>query len=221
MRDEGGGMKFTAADQDLAGGTDPWSMNRDRKSQGWEGRLAPADVKRHSASGGKPPFLTLRFSRRFLTVSTLSFSISLPSFSIVSLFLSVSLFGVACATNQGARSIPPEVESTISTIGEEIAAERYDKVYNEASDLWRNTSSLEESTATFKTLRTKLGPVESRTLQSATEQQNSGGPLKGRAYIVNYRTKFQNGEGMETFTLVERDGGWLLARYFVNSTALK
>ena len=82
-------------------------------------------------------------------------------------------------------------------------------------------STLEESTATFKTLANKLGPVENRTLQSATEQQNSGGPLKGRAYIVSYRTKFQNGEGMETFTLVERDGRWLLARYFVNSTALK
>jgi hypothetical protein len=63
--------------------------------------------------------------------------------------------------------------------------------------------------------------VENRTLQSATEQQNSGGPLKGRAFIVAYRTKFQNAEGMETLTLVERDGRWKLARYFVNSTALK
>ena len=75
--------------------------------------------------------------------------------------------------------------------------------------------------ATFKDPTDQTGPVENRTLQSATEQQNSGGPLKGRAYIVTYRTKFQNGEGMETFTLVERDGRWLLARYFVNSTALK
>jgi uncharacterized protein DUF4019 len=113
------------------------------------------------------------------------------------------------------------VESTIGTINEEIAAERYDKIYNDASELWRQDSTLEQSTATFKTLRSKLGAVENRTLQSATEQQNSSGPLKGRAYIVTYRTKFQNSEGMETFTLVERDGRWLLARYFVNSTALK
>jgi hypothetical protein len=63
--------------------------------------------------------------------------------------------------------------------------------------------------------------VENRMLQSAIEEQNSGGPLTGRAYIVIYRTKFQKGEGMETFTLVERDNRWLLARYFVNSTALK
>lgn len=133
----------------------------------------------------------------------------------------LSIFSLACATNQGSRSLPPEVESTIATIGDEIAAERYEKIYNDASELWRQSATLAESIATFKTLRSKLGPVETRTLQSATEQQNSGGSLKGRAYIVAYRTKFQNAEGMETFTLVERDGHWLLARYFVNSTALK
>ena len=135
--------------------------------------------------------------------------------------LFVSLFAFGCAANQVRQSLPPEVESAIGTISDEIAAERYDKIYNDASELWRQNSTLDESTASFKTLRTKLGPVENRTLQSATEQQNSGGPLKGRAYIVAYRTKFQNGEGMETFTLVERAGHWLLARYFVNSTALK
>ncbi|MGH9875247.1 MAG: DUF4019 domain-containing protein [Pyrinomonadaceae bacterium] len=136
------------------------------------------------------------------------------------LFL-VALSGLACATNQGRRSLPPEVESAIGRINDEIAAERYDKIYNDASELWRQDATIEESIATFKALRTKLGPVENRTLQSATEQQNSGGMMKGRAFIVSYRTKFQNGEGMETFTLVERDGRWLLARYFVNSTALK
>jgi hypothetical protein len=36
-----------------------------------------------------------------------------------------------------------------------------------------------------------------------------------------YQTRFQQGDGMETFTLVEQNGRWLLARYFVNSTALK
>jgi len=138
------------------------------------------------------------------------------------LLLLVAVMSFACSSsNRGSQSIPPEVESTISSISEEIAAERYDKIYDEASELWRQDATLEESTANFKTLRTKLGPLENRMLQSVTEQQNSGGPLKGRAYIVTYRTKFHNAEGMETFTLVERGGHWLLARYFVNSTALK
>jgi hypothetical protein len=137
------------------------------------------------------------------------------------LMLLVAVVSFACAANQERRSIPPEVESAISSINEEIAAERYDRIYEEASELWRQDNTLEESIASFKTLRTKLGAVGNRILQSATEQQNSSGPLKGRAYIVTYRTKFQNGEGMETFTLIERNGRWLLARYFVNSTALK
>jgi hypothetical protein len=135
--------------------------------------------------------------------------------------LLAAVLSFACAANQQRESIPPEVESAIGTINEEIAAERYDKIYNDAAELWRENAGLDDSIATFKTLRSKLGPVENRTLQSATEQQNSGGPLKGRSYIVTYRTKFQNGEGMETFTLVERNGHWLLARYFVNSTALR
>jgi len=127
----------------------------------------------------------------------------------------------ACAASQERKTVPPEVESAISTVADEIAAERYEKVYQDAAELWRQGASLEESVQTFKTLRSRLGPVENRVLQAAKEQQNSGGQLKGRVYIVNYRTKFQNAEGMETFTLVERDGRWLLARYFVNSTALK
>jgi hypothetical protein len=139
----------------------------------------------------------------------------------IGLLLLIALFTFACAAKQTRGSLPSEVESAIGTINDEIAAERYDKIYNDASELWRQDATLEESTATFKALRTKLGVVENRTLQAVTEQQNSGGPLKGRAFIVTYRTKFQNGEGMETFTLVERDGRWLLARYFVNSTALK
>ncbi len=138
------------------------------------------------------------------------------------LVLLMAVLSCACASsNYGSRSLPSEVESTVSTLTEEIAAERYDKIYNQASELWRQDATLEESAASFKTLRTKLGPVENRMVQSAIEQQNSGGPLKGRAYLVTYRTKFQNGEGMETFTLIEQDGRWLLARYSVNSTALK
>jgi hypothetical protein len=113
------------------------------------------------------------------------------------------------------------VESAINTISDEIAAERYDKIYTDASELWRQDATLEDSTTTFKKLRAKLGLVESRMSLVAREEQNSGGPLKGRVYIVAFRTKFQNGEAMETFTMVERDGRWLLARYFVNSTALK
>lgn len=139
---------------------------------------------------------------------------------VYSAILLISILGVACGLKGERRTVPPEVDATIAAVRDDIAAERYEKIYNESSELWKEAASLEQSIATFKTLRTKLGTVENRTFQSAVEQENSGGPLKGRVFIVTYRTKFQNGEGMETFTLVERNGQWLLARYFVNSTAL-
>jgi Protein of unknown function (DUF4019) len=143
-----------------------------------------------------------------------------PSLRILLIALLISFVSLACGPPER-RSLPAEVESAIGTVSDDIAADRYEKIYTEGSELWRQDATLEQSIASFKTLRQKLGPVENRGLQSATEQTNSSGPLKGRAYIVTYRTKFQNGEGMETFTLVERKGQWLLARYLVTSTALK
>jgi Protein of unknown function (DUF4019) len=126
-----------------------------------------------------------------------------------------------CGLRTERREMPAEVEAAINTIGNDIAAERYEKIYNEASDLWKQDSTLEQSTAVLKTMRTKLGSVKNRIMHSATEQQNSGGPLKGRSFTVTYQTNFEKGEGMESFTLVERDQQWLLARYRVNSTELK
>lgn len=117
--------------------------------------------------------------------------------------------------------VPSEVQGVVTTVGDHIAHERYEQIYNNSSDLWKQDVTLEQSNQVFKTLREKLGKIESRALHSATEQQNSSGALKGHVYILTYQTRFERGEGMETFTLVEQNGRWLLARYFVNSTALK
>ena len=155
-----------------------------------------------------------RIKRSFVAAN-----ISWPRRAVYFSTVLLSVLGAACNVSER-RTMPPEVEAAIASVSDDITAERYEKIYNESSELWTQAATLEESVNTFKTLRTKLGPVETRTLQSATEQENSGGALKGRAFIVTYRTKFQKAEGMETFTLVERNGRWLLARYFVNSTAL-
>ena len=117
--------------------------------------------------------------------------------------------------------MPSEVNEVITSVGENVAHERYEQIYNESSELWKRDVTLEQSNEVFKTLHTKLGKVESRSLNSATEQQNSGGVLKGHVFILSYETNFERGDGMETFTLIEENGRWELARYFVNSTALK
>ena len=144
------------------------------------------------------------------------------SFKTVLLNLLLIVFVQVAACRQAERTrVPSEVNEVITNIGEQIAQERYEQIYNESSELWKKDVTLEQSNEVFKTLRTKLGRVETRALNSATEQENSGGVLKGHVYILSYETRFERGDGMETFTLIEDNGRWLLARYFVNSTALQ
>ena len=140
--------------------------------------------------------------------------------SILIVFLHI-LTVSACRQDAGRSRVPAEVQEVITSVGEHIVQERYEQIYNESSDLWRKDVTLEQSNEVFKTLRAKLGKIETRALNSATEQQNSGGLLKGHVFILSYETRFERGEGMETFTLIEENGRWRLARYFVNSTALK
>ena len=127
----------------------------------------------------------------------------------------------ACRQDVERARVPSEVLDVVTKVGEQMAQERYEQIYNESSDLWKKDVTLEQSNEVFKTLQTKLGKVESRSLHSAAEQQNSGGTLKGHIFILSYETRFERGAGMETFTLIEDNGHWLLARYLVNSTALQ
>ena len=140
--------------------------------------------------------------------------------TVLVVLLVMPVMTMACRQAERSR-VPSEVNEVITNIGEHIAQERYEQIYNESSELWKKDVTLEQSNEVFKTLRTKLGRVETRSLNSAIRQENSGGVLKGHVYIVSYETHFERGDGMETFTLIEENGRWLLARYFVNSTALK
>jgi hypothetical protein len=142
----------------------------------------------------------------------------IPIFLFISL---ASLTVSACRQDAERGRVPSEVQEVVTSVGENIAQERYEQIYSESSDLWKNDVTLDQSNEVFKTLQTKLGKVESRALHSAAEQQNSGGVLKGHVYILSYQTRFERGDGMETFTLIEENGRWRLARYFVNSTALQ
>lgn len=133
----------------------------------------------------------------------------------------LTLMVSACGQGPDRGRVPAEVLEVVTNIGDQIAQERYDQIYNESSERWKQDATLEESNEVFKTLRSKLGRVETRALNSAVEQENSGGVLKGHVFILSYETHFERGDGMETFTLIEENGQWKLARYLVNSTALK
>ena len=123
----------------------------------------------------------------------------------------------ACALKASRGGIPPQVQAVIDAVSGDIADGNYEKIYSEAAEEWRQAATPEQSSATFKSLKDRLGNVKSRTYHSATEQESTN----NHSFVITYRASFDRAEGMETFTLVERDGRWLLARYFVNSDALK
>ncbi len=127
----------------------------------------------------------------------------------------------ACSIDERRSSIPPGAQAVIERVTDDIAAGRDGKLYDEAAEEWRRAAAPAQNKETLERLRTRLGKIESRLFLRGREQQSAGGDLPGHSLVVSYQTTFEHAEGMETFTLVERDGRWLLARYAVSSDALK
>jgi len=144
-----------------------------------------------------------------------------PTVKVLLLLLVFAFISVGCRESVRRTGIPAGAQSVLQTAIEDIDAGRYEKLYQEAGDDWRHDATLDQSKATFRTLRDKLGNVRTRTFDTAREEQTSTAPIAGHSLVVIYQTSFERGDGMETFTLIERNGQWYLARYYVTSTALK
>jgi hypothetical protein len=135
------------------------------------------------------------------------------------LFLSFVL-ATACGVGQKQSGLPSGAQATIDAVTSDISRGDYEKIYADAADEWRRTARADESRASLERVRNTLGGVLSRAQLSAQERGASGTP-EGRTLVVAYNTKFERADAIETFTLVEREGRWLLARYAVNSNALR
>src|SRR5207302_5918355 len=119
----------------------------------------------------------------------------------------------ACSQTARRSGMPAGAQTVFDASIEDIDAGRYEKLYHEAADEWRNDTTLDESKATFQKLHDRLGKVRTRDLQSVREEQTSTAPIAGHSVVAVYQTSFEQGNGMETFTLLERGGRWYLARY--------
>lgn len=137
------------------------------------------------------------------------------------LLLFASLAFSACSVGERQSGIPSAAQATLDTVTRDINEERYEKIYTEAAEEWRQKATLEQSNNIFSTLKTKLGNVRGRTLLTGKQQQNTNNGTTSNSLVLRFNTTFERGEGMETFTLLERDGRWLLAGYSVNSDLLK
>jgi hypothetical protein len=137
------------------------------------------------------------------------------------LLLAATVLACKYSTFRTQDSMPPQAQGVIDTFSKDVAEGRHEKIYADAAEEWRRTTTVDQSKELFTTIKEKLGSVKSRTVQTIRDQENSGGDLPGHSLVVIYQTAFERAQGMETFTLVERDGRWQLAGYFVNSNALK
>lgn len=145
----------------------------------------------------------------------------LPSSAFILLSFLMLAAGCNAGRQQRQTSIPEEAQATIDRVTADMEEGRDEKIYSEAAEEWRRTSTPEQSHAIFETLRAKLGKVRERARQTVHDEQKTGGETPIHRLVIRYETKFERGEGMETFTLLERDGRWLLAGYMVNSDSLK
>ena len=125
-----------------------------------------------------------------------------------------------CAVDER-RGVPAGAQAAVERVTEEIAEGRDAEVYAEAAEEWRAAVSADENSKILARVRERLGRVESRALHTGREQQSADPPLSGHALELVYQTRFERGNAMEKFTLLERGGRWLLAGYTVSSDALK
>ncbi|HLL72214.1 MAG TPA: DUF4019 domain-containing protein [Pyrinomonadaceae bacterium] len=130
----------------------------------------------------------------------------------------------ACGVEERQSRLPTGAQAAIDDITNDMSRADYEKIYRDAAEEWRQTARADESRASLERIRERLGSVLSRAQLAAQQRESSGGDAntpQGRTLVVSYNTKFERADAIETFTLVERSGRWLLARYAVNSNALK
>jgi hypothetical protein len=145
---------------------------------------------------------------------------AVPSSFITFAFLLLPFALQGCAVDES-RNVPAGAQEAVERVTEDIAAGRDAKVYDEAAEEWRASVSSEENARMLSRVRERLGRVENRALHTGKEQQSASPPLSGHTLELLYQTRFERGSAMERFTLVEREGRWLLAGYKVTSDSLK
>jgi hypothetical protein len=145
----------------------------------------------------------------------------LPSARCLLLSAFCLLLFSSCAVDDRRSGLPPGAQAAIDRLTEQYANGRFAEIYAEAADEWRAAATADQSRATLERARERLGRVVSRATVRASVQENGAGAGGARTVSVNYNTKFERADAHEAVTLVERDGRWQLARYTVNSDALK
>ena len=98
-----------------------------------------------------------------------------------------------------------------------VDAGEYDKSWDQAASLFKESLSKDQWVQSLKTARTPLGKVISRTSASTTYATSLPGVPDGKYVVIKYDTSFENKKSaVETVTpMLDKDGKWRVAGYFI------
>ena len=118
----------------------------------------------------------------------------------------------ACSVGKDTKA----AESAVSTFREQLSKSAFGEIYNAAADDWKKSISREDSDAFLGAVNRKLGAVKSSTQTGWRDNATTSGHF----VTLVYHTKFENGDGDETFVYRLEDGRSVLAGYHINSMAM-
>jgi hypothetical protein len=107
-------------------------------------------------------------------------------------------------------------EQAVDNFHSQLNEERYQEIYDNADELFRNAQSETEITNIFRAIREKLGPLTGKT------QSGFGVEMKPAGTFVTlvYSADFVKGKATEKFTWRVVNEKAVLVRYDINSPSL-
>ena len=94
--------------------------------------------------------------------------------------------------------------------------QRWDASWNAAGTLFQTQMPKEKWATTIETVRQPLGPISSRTVQSATKASSLPGAPDGDYEIIAFRTDFANKhDAIETVVMAREGSAWKVDGYFI------
>jgi hypothetical protein len=127
--------------------------------------------------------------------------------------LLLASFVTACSVGQDTKS----AKAVVSHCREQMARSALGEIYDGAADDWKTADSRDDSTALVGAVNRKLGAVKTST---QTDRHDNVSTTTGHKVTLVYHTKFELGDGDETFVVRLVGGHGPLAGYLINSMAM-
>ena len=98
----------------------------------------------------------------------------------------------------------------------QLNAERFEAIHDGAGAEWKSATTKPDAIKLFSAVRAKLGPFKSGKQDGWRVNYDSG----GKTVVVQYKSEFQRGAAVETFTFKESGERLQLVGYNINSPTL-